>query len=59
MEFTLAMRWKLGLKKILSTVHPYPSWSDANKLAALVWQKKHAPQGLLKFVEKYHDWKRY
>ncbi|MCB1609007.1 MAG: pyridine nucleotide-disulfide oxidoreductase, partial [Xanthomonadales bacterium] len=28
-EFTLAMRWKLGLNKILGTIHPYPTWSES------------------------------
>ncbi|MFN7823959.1 MAG: FAD-dependent oxidoreductase [Pseudobdellovibrionaceae bacterium] len=57
-EYALAMRWSLGLKKILGTVHAYPTWSDANKLAALEWQRKKVPHQLLKFVEKYHDWQR-
>ena len=57
-EFALAMRWGLGLKKILSTVHAYPTWCDANKLAALAWQKNHVPHKLLTFAEKFHDWKR-
>lgn len=57
-EFALAMRWKLGLKKILSTVHAYPTWSDANKMAALAWQKKHVPPKLVALSEKFHDWKR-
>jgi pyruvate/2-oxoglutarate dehydrogenase complex dihydrolipoamide dehydrogenase (E3) component/uncharacterized membrane protein YdjX (TVP38/TMEM64 family) len=58
-EITLAMRWKLGLKKIVSTIHPYPSWSDAVKLAALEWQKKRIPQKWLNLLEKYHDFKRH
>ena len=57
-EYALAMRWKLGLKKILATVHAYPTWSDANKLAALEWQRKKAPQKILNWLEKYHDWQR-
>lgn len=57
-EFTFAMRWGLGLKKILSTVHAYPTWSDANKLAALEWQRARIPHKLLSYVEKYHNWKR-
>ncbi|MFN9068028.1 MAG: dihydrolipoyl dehydrogenase family protein, partial [Bdellovibrionales bacterium] len=57
-EYTLAMRWNLGLKKILSTVHAYPTWSDANKLAALEWQRKNIPHELLSWVEKYFSWVR-
>jgi pyruvate/2-oxoglutarate dehydrogenase complex dihydrolipoamide dehydrogenase (E3) component/uncharacterized membrane protein YdjX (TVP38/TMEM64 family) len=57
-EFSLAMRWRLGLKKILATVHAYPTWSDANKMAALAWQKKHVPHKIVALSEKFHDWKR-
>ncbi len=57
-EFALSMRWKLGLKKILATVHAYPTWADANKLAALQWQKNHIPHNILKLAEKFHAWQR-
>ena len=57
-EFALAMRWKLGLKKILATVHAYPTWSDANKMAALSWQKNNVPHKLVALSEKFHEWKR-
>ncbi len=57
-EYALAMRWRLGLKKIMRTVHAYPTWSDANKLAALQWQRKRVPHRLLNYLEKYHDWQR-
>lgn len=57
-EFTLAMRHKLGLQKILSTVHPYPTWTEANKFAAGEWKRVHAPEGLLKLVERFHQWSR-
>lgn len=57
-EFTLAMRYKLGLNKILSTIHPYPTMSEATKYTAGIWKKEHAPQTLLNWVEKYHKWTR-
>jgi len=57
-EFTLAMRYKLGLNKILGTIHPYPTMSEANKYVAGIWKKDHAPQTLLTWVEKYHNWTR-
>ncbi len=47
-EFTLAMRNGLGLNKILRTVHPYPSWTEAAKAAAGEWRRAHAPEWLLK-----------
>ncbi|MGB5444216.1 MAG: dihydrolipoyl dehydrogenase [Psychromonas sp.] len=57
-EFTLAMRYNLGLNKILGTIHPYPTMSEASKFTAGIWKKNHAPQTLLKWVEKYHRWTR-
>ncbi len=57
-EFVLAMRHKLGLKKILATIHIYPTWSEANKFVAGNWRKNHAPERLLAWVAKYHRWVR-
>ena len=57
-EFTLAMKHGLGLKKILGTIHPYPTWSEAAKYVAGEWQKAHAPQAALRWAERYHRWQR-
>ncbi len=57
-EFTLAMKHKLGLNKILGTIHIYPTLSEASKYVAGEWKRQHVPQLLLKWVEKYHAWKR-
>lgn len=57
-EFTLAMKHGLGLKKILGTIHPYPTWSEAAKYVAGVWQKAHAPEAALRWSERYHRWLR-
>jgi len=57
-EFTLAMRHGLGLNKILGTVHPYPTWSEAAKYVAGEWKRAHAPRRLLTWLERYHAWRR-
>lgn len=57
-EFVTAMKQGLGLKKILGTIHTYPTISEANKFVAGNWSKAHAPQGILNWVEKYHAWQR-
>ena len=57
-EYVLAMRHGLGLNKILSTIHTYPTLSEANKYAAGEWKRAHQPKRLLEWVRKYHDWKR-
>jgi pyruvate/2-oxoglutarate dehydrogenase complex dihydrolipoamide dehydrogenase (E3) component/uncharacterized membrane protein YdjX (TVP38/TMEM64 family) len=57
-EFVLAMRHGLGLNKLLGTIHAYPTMMEANKYVAGEWKRNHAPQGLLKLVEKLHNWRR-
>jgi pyruvate/2-oxoglutarate dehydrogenase complex dihydrolipoamide dehydrogenase (E3) component/uncharacterized membrane protein YdjX (TVP38/TMEM64 family) len=58
-EYALAMKHKLGLKKILGTVHTYPTMAEANKYAAGEWQRRHVPGRLLHWAEKYHGWRRH
>ncbi|MFP6847925.1 MAG: FAD-dependent oxidoreductase [Pseudomonas sp.] len=57
-EYVLAMKHGLGLNKILGTIHSYPTMSEANKYAAGEWKRAHAPQGLLRLVERFHAWRR-
>jgi pyruvate/2-oxoglutarate dehydrogenase complex dihydrolipoamide dehydrogenase (E3) component/uncharacterized membrane protein YdjX (TVP38/TMEM64 family) len=57
-EFITAMRHGIGLNKILGTIHIYPTLVEANKYAAGVWKKAHAPEKLLRWIEKYHAWMR-
>jgi pyruvate/2-oxoglutarate dehydrogenase complex dihydrolipoamide dehydrogenase (E3) component/uncharacterized membrane protein YdjX (TVP38/TMEM64 family) len=57
-EYVLAMRHGLGLNKILGTIHIYPTLAEANKYVAGEWKRAHAPERLLKWVEKFHNWRR-
>lgn len=57
-EFVTAMKYGLGLKKILGTIHSYPTISEANQFAAGEWSRSHAPKRLLRWAEKYHTWQR-
>jgi len=57
-EYVAAMRHGFGMNKILGTIHIYPTLVEANKYAAGVWKKAHAPQGLLRYVERFHAWMR-
>ncbi|HEX4916617.1 MAG TPA: FAD-dependent oxidoreductase [Limnobacter sp.] len=56
-EFVLAMKHGLGLNKILGTIHTYPTLAEANKYAAGEWKRAHAPQGVLRWLGKYHAWR--
>ena len=57
-EYVLAMRHGLGLNKILGTIHTYPTLAEANKYAAGEWKRAHQPHALLRWVQKFHDWRR-
>ena len=57
-EYVAAMRHGFGLNKILGTIHIYPTLAEANKYAAGVWKRNHAPQKLLAWAEKFHAWRR-
>ncbi len=57
-EYVLAMKYKIGLNKILGTIHSYPTMAEANKFAAGNWKRANKPEGLLGYVEKYHAWRR-
>jgi pyruvate/2-oxoglutarate dehydrogenase complex dihydrolipoamide dehydrogenase (E3) component/uncharacterized membrane protein YdjX (TVP38/TMEM64 family) len=57
-EYVLAMKHKLGLNKIMSTIHIYPTLAEANKQVAGVWKKAHAPQSILRWIQRYHAWMR-
>ena len=57
-EYVAAMRHGFGMNKILSTIHVYPTYAEANKHAAGLWKKANAPQRLLNWIERYHRWLR-
>ena len=57
-EFVLAMRHGLGLKKILATIHIYPTLSEAGRSAAGAWRRAHQPERLLAWAERFHAWRR-
>jgi pyruvate/2-oxoglutarate dehydrogenase complex dihydrolipoamide dehydrogenase (E3) component/uncharacterized membrane protein YdjX (TVP38/TMEM64 family) len=57
-EYVLAMKHGLGLNKILGTIHTYPTMAEANKYVAGEWKRAHAPQKLLTWVERFHNWER-
>jgi len=57
-EFISAMKHGIGLNKILGTIHIYPTLAEATKYAAGAWKKAHAPQRVLRGLERYHAWRR-
>ena len=57
-EFVLAMKHGLGLNKILGTIHTYPTLSEANKYVAGEWRRAHTNQTIMKWLARYHAWRR-
>jgi pyruvate/2-oxoglutarate dehydrogenase complex dihydrolipoamide dehydrogenase (E3) component len=57
-EFTLAMKHGIGLRGLLSTLHAYPTFSEAARHAAGQWRTAHAPQRLLQLSERFLAWRR-
>jgi pyruvate/2-oxoglutarate dehydrogenase complex dihydrolipoamide dehydrogenase (E3) component len=55
-EFVAAMKHGIGLNKILGTIHIYPTLAEANRYAAGVWKRTHAPERLLRLAQRYHAW---
>jgi pyruvate/2-oxoglutarate dehydrogenase complex dihydrolipoamide dehydrogenase (E3) component len=57
-ELALAMRRGIGLKKVFSLIHAYPTYSEANRDVAGAWRKERMPARLLPWLERYHGWRR-
>ncbi|MDX1268960.1 MAG: pyridine nucleotide-disulfide oxidoreductase, partial [Oceanisphaera sp.] len=56
-EYVLAMKHRLGLNKILGTIHVYPTLAEANKYVAGEWKRAHAPERVLRWLGRYHQWR--
>ena len=57
-EFVAAMKHGFGLNAILSTIHTYPTFSEANKHVAGVYKRSTATAPKLALAAAYHDWMR-
>jgi len=57
-EFVNAMRNGLGVRKVLNTIHIYPTLVEANRYAAGNWQKAHLSPRLINLAERYNRWVR-
>lgn len=58
LEIVTAMKYKLGLGKILGTIHAYPGMGEANKYAAGMWRKNHSPEWVFRWLSKWHKMRR-
>lgn len=57
-EYVQAMKYNLGLNKILGTIHIYPTLAEANKYAAGEWKRAHIPHKTMQYLKRFHAWRR-
>ncbi len=57
-EFVLAMTHRLGLQRILGTIHVYPTFAEANKYVAGAWRRSTVTRGQHTFLDAVHAWRR-
>jgi len=50
------MKHGLGQGKRLGTIQICPTFGEGNKFVAGNWRKARKPEGLLRWVERYHQW---
>lgn len=51
------MKYGLVLNKILSTIHIYPTLSEANKYVAGQYKQRHKLVWILQWVESFQRWR--
>nr|WP_319393790.1 FAD-dependent oxidoreductase [uncultured Desulfobacter sp.] len=57
-EFILAMKYNIGLNKILGTIHIYPTLAESGRFAAGAWKRARVPKTTLKIIERFLAWRR-
>jgi pyruvate/2-oxoglutarate dehydrogenase complex dihydrolipoamide dehydrogenase (E3) component len=57
--FNLAIQQRIALGKLLTTIYPYPSWSEVVRAAAGEWRRAHPLSPLAEqLLGAFHRWRR-
>jgi pyruvate/2-oxoglutarate dehydrogenase complex dihydrolipoamide dehydrogenase (E3) component/uncharacterized membrane protein YdjX (TVP38/TMEM64 family) len=56
--FVLAMTHGIGLRKLLGTIHVYPTLAEGAKQAAGAWRRARVSPRALRWLARYHAWRR-
>ncbi|HSA59210.1 MAG TPA: mercuric reductase [bacterium] len=56
-ELVLAMHQKIGLRKIASMIHVYPTLAEVSKRVADTYQRTRLKPGLRKWFQRYFQWR--
>ncbi len=57
-EWVLAIKQRIGLKRILATIHIYPTFAEANRNAAGAWRRRSVTKGQQHFLTALLAWRR-
>lgn len=57
-EFVLAMQNRLGLGKILGTIHIYPTLAESARFAAGNWKRKQVSERTMRILKGFNNWRR-
>jgi pyruvate/2-oxoglutarate dehydrogenase complex dihydrolipoamide dehydrogenase (E3) component/uncharacterized membrane protein YdjX (TVP38/TMEM64 family) len=57
-EFVTAMTHRLGLNKVLDTIHVYPTFAEANRFVAGAWRRSTVTRGQHTLLAALHAWRR-
>ncbi len=57
-EFVLAMQNRLGLGKILGTIHIYPTLAESARFAAGNWKRKQVSERTMRMLKGFNNWRR-
>ncbi len=57
-EFVLAMQNRLGLGKILGTIHIYPTLAESARFAAGSWKRNQVSERTMRILKRFNNWRR-
>ena len=57
-EFVLAMQNRLGLSKILGTIHIYPTLAESARFAAGNWKRRQVSERTMRMLRGFNNWRR-
>ena len=58
MPWIIAIKRRIPLSKMMAVIYPYPTLSEISRAAAGEWRKAHRPDGLLRWADRFHRWRR-
>ena len=57
-EYILAMDNKIGLKKLMQSIHIYPTFAEINRYGASEWRKANSSPKAIGLLRKFFSWRR-